>query len=91
MKVLSLNVAGLNRADKQVGVFNLCRFYNVSMLQETKLKRKLLTPMQSKWGISDGKVFMAGLNSSRRGVMTIFHRNCNATYLYHLEDVLGQK
>ena len=90
MKVLSLNVAGMNNAGKQTGVLHLCRRFLVSMLQETKLKRSLLPLIQSKWGQSQGQVFMSGLPSSRRGVMTIFHQKAQAVHIVHVEDVLGQ-
>ena len=90
MKILSLNVAGMNNAGKQAGILSLCRSYNVSMLQETKLKRHSLPVIQAKWGLNKGQVFMAGLPTARRGVITIFHRHCEAVHVYHKEDVLGQ-
>ena len=61
MKILSLNVAGMNNAGKQAGILHLCRSYNMSMLQETKLKRHSLPLIQAKWGLNKGQVFMAGL------------------------------
>ena len=90
MKILSLNVAGMNNAGKQAGILHLCRSYNMSMLQETKLKRHSLPLIQAKWGLNKGQVFMAGLPNARRGVITIFHHHCEAVHIFHKEDVLGQ-
>ena len=88
-KVLSLIIAGTN-AGKQASMLPLCRHYNVSLLLETKHSRSLLPSIQSNWGINHGQVFMSGLPTSCCGVMTIFHRNCQAIDVHHLEDVLGQ-
>ena len=90
MRILTSNVAGINSERKRTAALSFARAFDISFLQETKLSRDRRDLLQSCWGLSRGDVFLSGMPSARRGVVSIFQAKLNASHIFHLEDVLGQ-
>ena len=56
MKILTNNVAGLNQLYKLHMIMRKARVYDITFLQETKLKALLKALVRAKWGLDN--IFM---------------------------------
>ena len=88
MKFLTRNTAGLNQEFKLHSCLRQARQYDVTFLQETKLKREQATRIRGKWGSND--IFMSANESARRGVLTLINQRVRAEYLHEISDQGGQ-
>ena len=88
MKILTNNVAGLNQMYKLHMIMRKARTYDITFLQETKLRASQKALVRAKWGSNN--IFMACDEASRRGVLTLIHPRINPTYLESLEDPQAQ-
>ena len=88
MKILTNNVAGLNQMYKLHMIMRKARTYDITFLQETKLRASQKALVRAKWGSNN--IFMACDETSRRGVLTLIHPRINPTYLESIEDPQAQ-
>ena len=88
MKILSNNVAGLNQLHKLHAIIRKARLYDITFLQETKLKLAQRAIIRTKWGSNN--IFTSCDETSRRGVVTLIHPRISPTYLDAIEDPNAQ-
>ena len=88
MKILSNNVAGLNQLHKLHATIRKARAYDITFLQETKLKLAQRAIIRAKWGSNN--IFTSCDETSRRGVLTLIHPRISPTYLDAVEDPNAQ-
>ena len=90
MKLLSNNVQGLNDQTKLNAAIQQARDFDISMFQETKLKRSKLNSIRSKWGHPEVYMSACPGQRSRRGVLTLFSPRLNISQITAVADDQGQ-
>ena len=89
LKVISLNVRGLNKTSKRRQIFRWLHQQksDVAFLQETYSSKQTINLWQSEWG---GKIFASHGSTHSRGVMILFKPRLNVTIEKTIADKNGR-